>query len=64
MDICSLNGSQFYNYNSDSNSISYSYENNWDLTNFVVEIKTNFGFDNSKLNAFLCKCLIEKYMEE
>ena len=59
MDICSFYGSQFYNYNSDSNSISYSYENNWDLTNFVVEVKAKFEFNNSQLEAFLFKCLIE-----
>lgn len=59
MDMFSLYGSKFYNYNSDSNSISYSYENNWDLTNFVVEVKAKFEFNNSQLEAFLFKCLIE-----
>ena len=59
MDICSFYGSQFYNYDSDSDSISYSYENNWDLTSFVVEIKTNFEFNDSQLQQFLEKCLID-----
>ena len=58
MDNFSFYGSQFYNYNSDSNSISYSYENNWDLTNFVVETQTKFDFTDSQLKAFLYKCLI------
>lgn len=58
LDLVSLMGSPFYDFDIDTDLISYSYENNWDLTSFVIEAKTNFDFSDSQLKAFLFKCLI------
>ncbi|MDE7292106.1 MAG: hypothetical protein K2N58_08690 [Treponemataceae bacterium] len=58
MDICSFSDSSLYNYDDDTNSISYCYENNWDLTNFVIEIKANFNLTDLQIEDFLRKILL------
>ena len=59
MDFCSFLGSSLYNFDNDSLSIAYSYENNWDLTSFVAEIKANFSLSDSHMEEFLKKCFID-----
>ena len=47
--------SSFYNYDDYNYSISYSYENHWELTNFVVEIRTHSNLNDCELEDFLMK---------
>ncbi len=60
MDLFALNGSQFFTFIRDTWSLSYCYENNWDLTSFVAEIKANFSLSDSHMEEFLKKCFIDK----
>ena len=60
IDFLSLLHSTLYNYDEDTNSISYRYENNWDLTYFAVEAKTCFDLEDDELEEFLIKSLIDE----
>lgn len=58
MDIFSFSGSSLYDFDTDTLSIAYRYENNWDLTSFVAEIKANFSLSDFQMEDFLQKTLL------
>lgn len=58
MDICYFSDSSLYEFDNDTYSLSFSYENNWDLTCFIAEIKASFDLRDSQIETFLKKLLL------
>lgn len=58
-----INGDFLYFNNfilvSDSDFVKYRYDNNWELTSFVVEVRSRYLFSNEKLKIFLFNQIVK-----
>lgn len=55
-----LNGCFIHRIDEYGDAIEYVYDNNWPLTNFVVEIKSRYDLDRETLKKFMFKQLCRK----